>query len=516
MNLLDRAIAAIAPSMAVRRAQARSALAFYSAWEGASMTRAAMQNWIPNEDDADTTLSYELPFLRARAKDAYRNAPLAGAAINTMVSHVVGTGLSLQLTPDQEYLGWSDKRTERWKANVYRRWVGWAERTDCDITRAQNFYALQDLALRAMLVHGDVFPVLTEHTIDAADVLAVQLIAAARVTNPDGSPDTDTLKSGVEINAAGAPVAYHVMRRHPGATALTADAYRWDRITAFGADSGRRNVLHLFERLEPSQSRGVPILAPVLEQLKQLHRYTEAELQAAVTSAAFAVFIRMDPNAFAELFGDSAQTYMNRAQKWDGTIPTGTLSGPGQAVNLLPGEDPVAVEPTRPNAQFDPFVMAIVRQIGARLGIPFEVMIKHFSSSYSASRAALLDAWRVFRVRREFMASAFCQPIFEEWLTREIMAGNVAAPGFFGDRTLREAYTATNWIGDGPGSINPRDDAAAARERIDIGISTIAAESILHDGVDWEVKHRQRVKEADSRKGSGLEIDMAAAVGGQG
>lgn len=70
---------------------------------------------------------------------------------------------------------------------------------------------------------------------------------------------------------------------------------------------------------------------------------------------------------------------------------------------------------------------------------------------------------------------------------------------------MRRAWCAANWIGDGPGSINPKDEVQAARDRIDIGISTIADESILWDGKDsWE-KHRQRAREKALRVKSGLE-----------
>ncbi len=42
----------------------------------------------------------------------------------------------------------------------------------------------------------------------------------------------------------------------------------------------------------PGQRRGVPVLAPVIEALKQLGRYTDAELVAAVVSGLFTVFVK--------------------------------------------------------------------------------------------------------------------------------------------------------------------------------------------------------------------------------
>jgi hypothetical protein len=44
-----------------------------------------------------------------------------------------------------------------------------------------------------------------------------------------------------------------------------------------------------------------------------------------------------------------------------------------------------------------------------------------------------------------------------------------------------------------------------------LGISTKQAESILHDGVDWEQKHEQRVKETNAEKRDGIYIQPAGS-----
>jgi hypothetical protein len=191
---------------------------------------------------------------------------------------------------------------------------------------------------------------------------------------------------------------------------------------------------------------------------------------------------------------------------WDGTVNGSTLDGAGKAVNLLPGESVESANPGRPNALFDPFVQAIVRQIGVALELPFEVLIKHFTASYSAARAALLDAWKLFRGRRDWLATNFCQPVYEAWLEEAVAIGRVPAPGFYADPAIRRAWCAAVWTGDGPGSIDPAKEVVAAKERIALGISTRAAESILHDGIDWRVKHKQLVEEEERRREDGLTV----------
>lgn len=234
----------------------------------------------------------------------------------------------------------------------------------------------------------------------------------------------------------------------------------------------------------------------MIEALKQISRYTEAELQAAVVNAVFAVFMKMDATAFEDLFDDKAQgAYLESASGWNGKIDGNGIDNGGKVVNLMPGEEPVTVTPGRPNPAFDPFFNAIASQIGTALGIPLEVLIKRFNSSYSASKAAFLEAWRFFYRMRDFIATEFCQPVFEAWLDEEVAAGRIAAPGYFADPMLREAWCGAEWVGDGPGSLDPLKDVKAARERVDMEISTLADESILHDGKPWPAKHRQRTRE---------------------
>lgn len=510
-TITDRVVEYFSPEKAVQRYKARAILDIIGAYSsgggynGASRTRAAIGSYNPVNGDVNDDTIADLPTLRSRSRDLTRNTPIAGGSINTMVTYVVGTGLTMRAAIDGGKLGLSSEEADAWQEDVNTRFEAWASSPDSDAERSVNFYGNQALAFRSMLESGDIGVLLTQAERAGRLHPVVQLIEADRISNPDNGRDTDKRIAGVDLDSMGAPVAYHVCNQHPTQW-KTSVKRQWTRVEAFGSETGRRNMILLFEKRRPGQVRGIPILAPVIEPLKQLSRYTEAELQAAVVSGAFAIFLKMDPNAFAELFDDQGrQAYIESASKWKGDYPVSTMNGPGKAVNLLPGEEVIDSNPGRPNSEFDPFVQAILRQIGCELGLPFEVLIKHFTSSYSAARAALLDAWRVFRVRRDLLSYYFCQPIYEDWLAREVAAGNIVARGFFEDPMTRHYWGQADWIGDGPGSIDPSKEVDAAEKRINIGISTIAAESILHDGGDWKTKHKQRVSERSQRVDAGLE-----------
>ncbi|MBY0243178.1 MAG: phage portal protein [Burkholderiaceae bacterium] len=498
-NVLDKIIAYVAPQVAQRRLMARTQLAMAGGYTGARFDRTTLSRWMPGSGSPSTDIIRDLPVLRARSRDQMRNAPVALGALNTTVSHVVGTGLTYTPAIDAACLGLSPDEADAWSVDTKRRFNTWAESLDCDLARRLNFYGIQELAFRSMLESGDHF-ILTPRVprAGAAARLALQLIEADRVCNPNRVPDTSTLVDGMELSPdTGETIAVHVARHHPGDPA--AKGGTWDRRTVRGDNTGRLNVLHLFKPLRPGQVRGVPMIAPILEPLKQLSRWTDAELNAAVVSSMFAVFIKMDPEAFQDLFDDDAKgAIVDKSSRWSGEMES------GKAVNLLPGESVETSTPGRPNPAFDPFWGAIVRQIGMALELPYEVLTMHFQSSYSAARAALLMAWKAFKARRDMLATYLCQPVFELWLSDEVAEGRIAAPGFFVSDIVRKAWCKAIWTGDGPGSIDPVKEVAAARERIDLGISTKDSESIQYDGVSWQDKHNQRVKEINAEKADGI------------
>ncbi len=95
-------------------------------------------------------------------------------------------------------------------------------------------------------------------------------------------------------------------------------------------------------------------------------------------------------------------------------------------------------------------MQSVLREVGIAIGLPFEVLIKHFTASYSASRPALLGAWRFFRNRRQRVADGFCQPIYEAFMDEAVSSGRISAPGYFDEPPLRKAYLQAQWLSDSP------------------------------------------------------------------
>lgn len=511
-SLVERALSHIAPKLAQTRYKARvqfEATAIMGrgmgGYLGARRDRAATAEWNPGGGSPALDINPDLPMLRDRSRDQMRNAPVALGALNTDVLHVVGTGLSYTPAIDAKRLGLTPERAQNWMDDTKARWKVWAESPDCDYRRQLDFYGITELAYRSWKESGDCFVLTPIVQRDGEETLVLQIVEADRVCNPMGQLQTDVLQDGVELEPdTGIPIAIHVAKNHPGDLR---GGNQWTRVPLRGDSTGRRNVLHLIDMLRPDQVRGVPWIAPIIEPLKQLGKWSDNELNAAVVSSIFAVFMEMDADAFQELYDDGAASSLAASSdKWSGKLES------GKVVNLLPGEKANIQTPGRPNPEFDPFWNAMVRQIGMALGMPHEVLTMHFQSSYTAARGALLIAWRNFMQRRDKTAKLLCQPVIDLWLAHEVSSGRIACPGFFSDRATRAAWCAAKWTGDGPGSVDPVKEVVAAEKRVAMGISTLQAESIAYDGQDWDAKDRQRTKEIATQKKNGT---VSALLPGQ-
>lgn len=484
-NFIDKLVSFYNPVAGYHRQQARTMSAISGSYTGASRKGAAFKSWFASSSDANADIIPDLPMLRARSRDLIRNQPIAGGAINTVVSNVVGAGLSLQSNIDSKFLGMNDDDAAAWQETVEREFKLFADSKGCDITRTQNFAGLQDLAFRSALENGDSFALLPMVPVAGSPYSTrVQLIESDRICNDKDARDSDRLAGGIAIDEYGAPEWLHVLKSHPG-SAIRAKK-QWDKIRFFGENTGRTNVVQLIDRRRIGQLRGVPYLAAVIEPLKQLGRYTEAELMAAVVSGLFTVFVKSEPGQGSLLGSDDIQ---NKSRDY--------ALGNGSIIEGVPGDSIETIDAGRPNKEFDPFVSAILQQVGVALELPRSVLVKCFMSSYSAARAELMDAWKFFSKRRRLLAINFCQPIYEAWLEEAVSIGRIKAPGFFTDPLIRKSYCGALWHGDGPGAIDPLKEANAIEKRLSINLTSLAEEKAAYDGGDWEQTTRQRKKERD-------------------
>lgn len=474
---------------------------------GASTQKRSTIGWISTLSDPIDDIERNVETLRERSRDLYMGAPIASGAFKTIVTNVVGYELALNSKIDGAYLGLSPEEVDNLETQIEREFNFWAESKNCDANRMCDFGQLQQLAMLSMLVSGDCFSLLPmKKRPGAIYELTVKLIEADRVCNPviDSFYD-EKIINGVEIDSSGEVVAYHIADKHPNSSLTVQNS--WKRIEKYGKLSGRVNVIHLVELERPEQRRGVPLLSPVIESLKQIDRYTDAEIMAAVINGMYSLFVTTEASQQGEFAGGFGEHFEDEDED-DSKINVGNGS-----VNFLrEGEKIQESNPGRPNVNFDGFVTAIFRQIGVALELPYEVLMKHFTSSYSASRGALLEAWKMFKKRRLWLAKNFCQPIYEEWLTEAVLKGRIHAPGFFTDPLVKKSYCKAEWNGPTQGQLDPKKEVEAAILRIESGLSTRTREANELTGTNFFENHDLRIIEEEVRRAAGFSVPVTINI----
>lgn len=455
----------------------------------ASTTKKTLRTWLPRHYSPRTDIDEHLDTLRNRAYDLAINDSVASAIVHTLTTGTIGAGLKLFPRIKADELGLTQDDARLWSRQVKREFNLWAANQNaCDFLRRNNFFELQQLACRAMFANGDCFVLFKRRPPEALTPysLRIQLLDAARVSNPiEGLGNqveillgNNRVVRGIEVDKHGSLVAIHVANKVINEPNLLHPSIRWQRVLWHGKLTGVPNVLHLCKDQSPDQFRGVPVIAPVIESLKQLNRYSDAELSASIIRSFFAIFFTQN----------NANWSLNQIAGQDDAADAAKefKLGEPSVTNLPLGVDVKSISSSNAQSTFADFVNAFLKNICAAVGLPAEVVMKTFNASYSASRAALLQAEDEFKQRRAAFVADFCRPIFELWLTEAIALGRIDAPGFFSDPIRHQAYLNADWLCESNHSLDAVKEVNAAILRINNGLSTREIEVANMSGRDYD------------------------------
>lgn len=464
---------------------------------GANVTKNSLAGWLWRGGDADADIGRNVQILRERSRDAFMGIPLAAGAVETLDTKVIGTGLRPAPKVDGDALGLSADATAALNKELAMKFDWWAcDPRECDFEAKHSFYVLQHVAFQSMLLSGDC-PVLFPLKGRPGNLfeLKLRVLEADRIVNPNVFDPTFNIFSGVELSDDGELLAYHIADRHPLSVTprLLYRPMQTFRVEPFGAQSARRNMVLLIRAERPEQRRGVPILAVGLELLKQMGRYVDATVIGAVIQSYFTAFITTefpDAQLFESLLTDEQK------QEIFSLNPYNVQLGPGIVNFMRPGNKVEFSTPTQPGATFGEFTIAVAKFIGAAVGIPYEVLLKQYNASYSASRAALLDFWDRVKKYRTLVIDQLCQPVYEEWLSDAISMGVIEGfKGDWNDPYVRRALLRCVWSGSTAGSLDPTKEVAAADQKVQCGFSTVEREAMELNGSDYRDNIRQQASE---------------------
>jgi lambda family phage portal protein len=409
--------------------------------------------------------------LRERARyEADQNNSYAWGIVKTLVNDTIGTGPRLQLLTEDDD---ANRRIEL----AFAAWsnaIGLAVklRTMC----------------RARVVDGETFGLLaTNPRLDSPVQLDLRLVEADQVATPQLDPLDPRAVDGITFDSAGNPIAYDVLREHPGdlGTFGGIPFGESDRVPA-------RLVLHWFQALRPGQARGVPEITPALPLFALLRRYTLATVTAAEIAALFAALLKSN---FPPEEGDEALPPFDTQE-----IERGMMTA------LPDGYDFTQLKAEQPTTTYPDFKREILNEIARCLNMPFNVAAGNSSGyNYSSGRLDHQVYYKSLRVDQSHAELVILDRLFRAWLDE----ASKTMPGLLPGGPDRLEGWPHQWFWDGQEHVDPQKEALAQETRLKNRTTTYAHE-YARQGRDWETAFDQIAKEQERMRQLGIEVAPAA------
>lgn len=431
--------------------------------------RGSLSGWRGPRVSGHTGAAREREVMQRRAADLIANDFSANAAVDTITSNAVGTGLLPKPAIPAQRLGITPEQAREVGASMEWAFAAWMR--EADATGRCCFFDLQALGLRSVLSMGELLHVavmLPESERRASGrrfSLALQALSPSRLQTPADLTTDPHVRDGIRYTAWGRPEGYYVAcppAMPGGLGGLTESPLLPSDFRYLPARGGhRRNVFHLFRMDGDEQERGVSTFARAIGLFRNLSDVLHFELFAQVIAASFPVFIAKEdgglPGGVQEAFSHMGRTERDAEPQYLQRIEE------GQIWYGEPNEKPYVLENKRPSANFAAFVEIVQRGMAAAQGIPYESLTKDFSkTNYSSMRAALNEAWKVYGFYRQWLAREYCQPVYEMALEEAFLRGYVSlppgAPDFYDARDL---WCNADWIGPSRGFIDPVKEVSA-------------------------------------------------------
>lgn len=445
-------------------------------------------DWNPSTSSEDAELASSLTNVRNMSRALVRDNPYAKRARRVVVNNVIGSGIGLQAQVVNSRGGLATRAND----GIETAFDEWSNAEFCHTGGSLHFADIEIQAMGQVFEAGEVFIRQHYRPFGRSRIpYALELIEAERVPHefqPDAAARSGAVvRLGIEVDDYQRPLAYWIRQAHPGdiRPAYAASA-QLERVPA-------QDIIHLRLINRWPSTRGMPWLHAVIQRLRDMGGYTEAEIVAARAAACIMGFIKS-----AELPAPGVEGEAQRTLEFSA----------GMIERLAPGEEYTAHTPNRPNTALEAFMRFMIREFAAGTDVPYEsVSCDYSQSNYSSSRLSLLDSRDLWRMLQSWFLRNFRQRVHRSWLQQAVLAGQVLGVSVSEYAPNPQKFEAARYKTRGWSWIDPTKEVNAAKESVLCGFSTVTdVISQTAGGQDLEDILKTRRHELDLMSAAGLQF----------
>jgi lambda family phage portal protein len=466
------------------------------------------QGWSTVSGSANSEIHRSLDAVRARSRKLANDDEYVKKWLAMVTTNVVGpTGFRFQARV------YDKPGSPDTYANdaIEAAWAKFCKKGVCDVTGRQSMTGLQQLAMKAVARDGEFLIQIVRGTAAAnAYGFALQLLDVDRLATTLNKPaegGANAIRMGVEVNAYGRPVAYHLKTNHPGDLYQTTSGIRGDHYQRVPA----ADIIHEFVADRPEQVRGMPWAHAAMIRLNNLGGYEEAAVIAARVGASKMGFFTT-PDGQAEVVSTGTD---------DGTEQGGLTmdADPGVFQSLPEGVQFQPFNPDYPTAMYADFVKANLRGIASGLGVAYHALANDLEGvSFSSIRSGTLEERDVWMLIQEWFAQSFLDRVHAEFMQAALAFGQITLPnGSTLPISKLDKFTPHTWQGRRWEWVDPLKDIEADIAAINAGLkspqSVAAKLGLDYEDLLVEIQAATAMREAMGIK---LPSEMAAAAAAAG
>ena len=453
--------------------------------------------------DINARVSSHLDKSQSDSSRLYYDTSVAHMIVESLTSYVVGPGLVPTASPERTLVDWTEEERKRFCTQAEAYWRLFTNSTEIDYYGKSSFKTLQKIAFRNILLKGDVLRHMFYKNKKNGYKPCIQLLSGQWVKNPHMKLDDKHMVGGVALDDRGIETGYYIAKTND----QRLDTYDVELVSRFNRAGLKEYDLVKLNASESNQIRGIPLLAPCRDDILNLQVAKTNHITKFIVEAILTAFITTpeDKTAGTETLNAIKSLGVQSQEAMEDYGDEDLELLPGNVIKLQPGENVTSIQNSQSSMEYGTLEKNLLTTIGGAVGVPYEMLIKQYGSSYSASRATIMSASKHFAELRQEFAEKFCNDFYEMVIDYGIRMGLIDAPGYLdGSEGYRKAILAVTWIGPTPVIMDPVKEANAQMLMVQANLTT--KEKAVRDlsGMDFEEVIERRAYETATEEAYGF------------